>query len=139
VREAKVASGSIDGDFKKATLEGWRYETTCAVENPNLAGTYNVRPVRVISSYCQGVELESPGQGRALLVSSEAAYPGWKAFVNGKEKAVETVNHVFRGMILEEGESQVVMAFEPGTLRLGFFMALLACGVWVVYLGLSLI
>jgi hypothetical protein len=42
-------------------------------------------------------------------------------------------------MILEEGESQVVMAFEPGTLRLGFFMALLACGVWVVYLGLSLI
>lgn len=139
VREAKLASGSIDEDFKRAAHESWLYDSICTVENPSLTGAYSSRPVRVITSYCQGVELEAPGKGRALLVSSEAAYPGWKAFVDGKEKTVLRVNHVFRGVVLEEGECQVVMAFEPETLRLGFFMALLTCGIWVVWLGVLLV
>jgi hypothetical protein len=139
VREAKMASRLVEDDFKKAAYENWRYDKTCTLENPNLVGTYYPRPVRVISSYCQGVELEATGKGKALLVSSEAAYPGWKAFVDGKEKTVLSVNHVFRGVVLEEGECQVVMVFEPETWRLGFFMALLVCGIWMCCLSICLV
>jgi hypothetical protein len=134
VREAKAASASIGDDFKKAAREKWSYGKTCTVDDANLAGSYGVRPVRVISRYAQGVEIEAPGRGRALLVSSETAYPGWKAFVNGREKSVVTVNHCFRGVVLEDGESQVVLAYEPATVRVGFFLALLACAVWFGFL-----
>jgi|GEM_PF-952528 len=134
VKEAQTASRSIGDDFKKAALEKWSYGQTCAVEDPNLAGNYGVRPVRVISRYAQGVELEAPGMGRALLVSSEAAYPGWKAYVNGQKKNVVTVNRCFRGVVLEDGECQVVLAYEPATVRLGFFFALLVCMVWAGFL-----
>ena len=130
VREAKAASVSITDDFNKAAREKWNYGQTCTVEDSNLAGVYRPRPVRAISRYAQGVELEAPGRGRALLVSSETAYPGWKAFVNGREKRVVAVNHCFRGVVLEDGESQVVLAYEPATVRLGIFLALLACALW---------
>jgi hypothetical protein len=134
VSEAKAASAKVEDDFKKAAREKWNYGQICAVDNPLLAGFYSVRPVQIISRYAQGVELEAQGKGRALLVSSETAYPGWKAFVNGREKTVVTVNHCFRGVVLEDGESQVVLAYEPATVRLGFFLALLACAVWFGFL-----
>ncbi len=131
VREAKAASPLLGDDFKKASREKWNYGQTCSVEDAKLAGTYGVRPVRAISRYAQGVELEAPGHGRALLVSSETAYPGWKAFVNGREKKVVTVNHCFRGVVLEDGESQVVLTYEPTSVRMGFFLALLVYGLWI--------
>ncbi len=129
------AAGSIGDDFKKAAKEKWNYGQTCTVQDPNLAGAYGVRPVRMISRYAQGVEIEAPGKGRALLVSSEAAFPGWKAYVNGQEKSVVTVNHCFRGVELEDGECQVVLTYSPESVRLGFFLALLVCAVWVSGLG----
>lgn len=135
VREAKPASVALVDDFKKASRENWSYETVCTVEDPALIGIYRFRPLKFISSYCQGLEIEAKGKGRSLLVSSEASYPGWKAYVNGKEKSVVTVNHYFRGVVLEDGESQVVITYEPSTIKLGIFSALLACGAWLFCFG----
>jgi len=75
--------------------------------------------------------LKAEGRGRALLVSSETADPGWKAQVDGKPKTLQMVNYAFRGIVLNEGESRVVLNYEPLSFRLGLFLAFLVMGWWI--------
>jgi uncharacterized membrane protein YfhO len=66
-------------------------------------------------------------------------YPGWKVTVDGdlkfgikgKTKLIEQVNHIFRGVVLDEGESHAIFKYEPLTFRLGLFFSLLVCGLWM--------
>jgi hypothetical protein len=102
----------------------------CCVLNPSLAGNYGLRQVKEVSRTPSEVVLEADGKGRALLASSETAYPGWQAEVDGKPRKLEVVNHVFRGVILEPGETNLKMEFRPTTFRLGCFLSLLVCGFW---------
>lgn len=63
------------------------------------------------------VEAELPTTG--LLVLTDSAYPGWRATVNGEERAIQRVNHAFRGVKLEAGRHRVVFAYEPASFRVG--------------------
>jgi hypothetical protein len=92
---------------------------------------YSSREVREIRRDPNRVLLEAKGKGRAFLASSEAAYPGWKIRTGEGKRAMVRVNHDFRGVALAEGETRVETVFEPVTVRLGLFLSLLACGVWV--------
>lgn len=71
----------------------------------------------------------APG-GKALLVSSETAAPGWIARVDGTPRAPVVVHGTFRGLILEPGDQSVRWVYEPATFRLGAFLGLLAVGCW---------
>jgi len=133
VRQALAAS-TLEGDFQKASVGVWDYGKTCFVQDPNRAGDYQVRQVAEISRTPQRVELEALGRGPALLVSSETAYPGWSARVEGQARSLETVNHVFRGLYLNNTESHVSISYEPTTFRLGLFGCLL---VWAFWTGLG--
>lgn len=74
------------------------------------------------------------GAGRALLASSETNYPGWKALVelNGSlgERPLELVNHAFKGLVLNAGESKALLVYVPATFRLGLFLCLMVWGFW---------
>ena len=106
------------------------YKTQCVIGDCSKVGRYQTRPVQAASCKPSEVEIKADGPGRALLVSSETAYPGWKLRVDGHERAVETVNHSFRGVVLNDGETQATFTFEPVTFRLGLFLALLVCALW---------
>jgi len=75
------------------------------------------------------------GKGRCLVLSSETAYPGWKALVlragRWEASASETIDGSFRGIALEEGEERVLFSYEPTSFRLGLFLSLLICGLWM--------
>ncbi len=110
---------SLPGDFKG----------NCVVSAAH-AGAYAPRRVEEISRTPSEVRLMAKGRGMALLVSSETAYPGWRAQVKGVEKPVETVNQDFRGILLEDGENEVELRYAPTSFRLGCFLFLCACGLW---------
>jgi len=49
----------------------------------------------------------------SLLVVSEPAYPGWKAWVDGKPARLFTADHALRSLFVPAGEHRVEFRFEP--------------------------
>jgi hypothetical protein len=65
-----------------------------------------------------------------LLVLSDTYYPGWKAFVNGKETKIYRADYTFRGIPLNAGTHQVEFVYDPISFKLGAgvtFLGILGC------------
>lgn len=50
---------------------------------------------------------------RRLLVAREAAFPGWRATIDGRRVAEVTVDGVFQGVMVPSGTSRVVLTYRP--------------------------
>jgi hypothetical protein len=102
----------------------------CFVADEAEAGVYHHRIVEELDRVACRVHLKASGKGKGFLVSSETAYPGWRAQVNGVEKPVQLVNQAFRGIVLADGEEDVQINYAPTSFRLGCFLSLCICGLW---------
>ena len=74
----------------------------------------------------------SPSQ-EYTLVTSEIAYPGWRAWVDGKPAQILVVDGLLRAVRIQGGAHQVVFSFFPLSLLAG--LALWGCGLiflWVL-------
>lgn len=69
----------------------------------------------------------------AFLVVSDAWDPGWFVRVNGKARTLHRVDHAFRGVAVEPGETEVVFHYAPPAFRWGLWCSLLG----IVSLGLA--
>jgi hypothetical protein len=125
-----LPGASLQDVFARAEGNPIDYRKECYIADPSKAGSYELRQVSGIRPFSNGVEMEAQGKGKALIISSETDYPGWKARVVNEEKPVEQINHSFRGIVLNEGETHVFFKYEPLTFRVGLFISLLACGLW---------
>jgi len=59
----------------------------------------------------------------APLVSSNIFYPGWKVYIDGNESKINTVNFMFQGLIVPEGEHQLEFKFEPQSFYNGAYVS----------------
>jgi len=59
--------------------------------------------------------LQSPG----LLVLTDSYFPGWRAFVDGKEKKIYQVDYILRGIFLTSGAHQVRFIYKPRSFMMG--------------------
>jgi hypothetical protein len=73
----------------------------------------------------------------ALLVVTDAWYPGWRATVNGRATPIAEVNAFQRGIRVPAGNSSVVMRYEPTTLRVGIIGSLAALTAVVAWLAFN--
>ncbi len=67
-----------------------------------------------------------------LLVIRESYDPGWRALVDGEERAIVRADYLFMGVPLHAGERNVVLVFAPRSVRVGVALsagALLALSV----------
>jgi len=69
------------------------------------------------------VEADLPAPG--LLVLSEIWYPGWQVMVGGKAQPVERVVGILRGVSLDAGRHQVVLVYDPASVRWGTWLSLI--------------
>jgi len=104
---------------------------TCVILNSSVYGEYSPREVSEAFRDPGRIDLKAQGKGRALLVSSETAYPGWSASVNGNRRSLEIVNGGFRGLVLNDGEEEVSLSYRPNSFKLGCFLSLLVLGLWL--------
>jgi hypothetical protein len=66
------------------------------------------------------IGLQRPG----WVVFSEVMYPGWKAWLDGKEVRLFTADNALRALWVPEGEHEVLFRYRPG---------------WLLYLSLGLL
>jgi hypothetical protein len=129
VRRVLTASDWVS-DMVRVDEEGFSFKEACFSQATGKVGVYPVRRVEEVGRSPNRVELTAKGTGRAFLVSSEMAYPGWRAFAGGEEIPVEVVNHAFRGLALKDGVEEVSLRYLPLSFRLGCFLSLLVCALW---------
>jgi hypothetical protein len=79
---------------------------------------------------------EVDAERRALLVLTDVHFPGWKAWVDGRETEIERVDYLLRGIRVPAGEHRVEFRYEPVSWRAGWIVT----GVSAVALaGLTLV
>ena len=81
------------------------------------------------------VSLTTESKGPAVLVSSEANYPGWKATIDGRESPIVNTNLAFRALSIPAGKHKVEFRFAPGLL---LFSAGLSAAAWLAFAFLLL-
>lgn len=90
-----------------------------------------------ISSYRPNeVILESSRKGSGILVMSDTFFPGWRVFVDGKERDIYKANYAFKAVVVRAGEKKIRFVFRPRYL----YESLCVCSVLlVIAISLSII
>ena len=97
----------------------------------------NVDPGRVLRDRTANNDLEWVVESghRSFFVVGDTYFPGWKAYVDGREVPIYAVDGIVRGIFVDgAGQHQVTMHFRPwslyagmGTTSLGLCLALFVC------------
>ncbi len=74
----------------------------------------------------------------ALLVVSDAYYPGWQAEVDGRAAPVLRANLMFRAVPVPAGEHEVTMRYAPASWRAGLIISVATCILLLAALAATL-
>lgn len=83
----------------------------------------------------QQIELQVTAPAKGHVVLMDTFVPGWRAYVDRKPTPVYPANWVGRAVPVAAGNHRIVFCYEPVTVRIGFFLSLLALGAlatWAV-------
>jgi hypothetical protein len=97
-----------------------------AVEGIPETGTRAASPVKLVDYGEDEIRLATDAGAPGIVVTSELAYPGWTATVDGEATELLTVNAAFRGLLVPAGHHEIVLAYRPRTTRIGLGLSLLA-------------
>jgi hypothetical protein len=89
--------------------------------------------VEFISESNNRLHLKVRATGNALLTLSDTYYPGWKAFVDGKEVKIYRANYNFRAIPVEAGEHEIKFIYDPISFKIGALASLVTLIGMVVY------
>lgn len=93
----------------------------------------HIREAKWGEQFCQA-RLGTTANG--ILVVSDVFYPGWKAYLDGREVPIMRANYAFRAVELPAGWHSFEMRYEPATFAVGL---LLSMGTVVIVILLQFI
>ncbi|MBI4319687.1 MAG: YfhO family protein [Chloroflexi bacterium] len=67
-----------------------------------------------------------------FLVLTDTFYPGWRAYVDGRESKIYQADYLFRAVAIPKGLHEVVFAFTPDSVRIGAYVSTAS---WLLMLG----
>jgi Bacterial membrane protein YfhO len=67
----------------------------------------------------EAVTIATSADNEAVLVLADSYYPGWKAFVDGREEVIRRANLFFRAVRLPAGNHTVEFRYEPKSFAIG--------------------
>ena len=80
----------------------------------------------------RSVTIKASANGAGILVLADSYYPGWQAFVDGRESKILRANYFFRGVELPAGEHEVRFEYDPWSFTLGLWISLVTVSLVVV-------
>lgn len=79
------------------------------------------------------IVLSSKSTTKGILFLSDTYFPGWKAYVDGKENEILKADYAFRAVSVPEGEHTVVFAYQPFSFYLGITLTIISLGLGVLF------
>lgn len=114
----------------KVMNEALDYSTTAVVWPAVLRGSSRVplraRRVERLAAPTDTMRFAVTSDRAALLVVNESFYPGWRAWVNGRETAIVRTNWLGMGVPISAGASEVVLGFTTPGFRLGVLVSIVS-------------
>jgi hypothetical protein len=95
--------------------------------------------VRVLEYTSNRVVLAVRAPEATLLFMSEAYFPGWKAYVDGREEKILRANYVFRAIPLGPGAHLVEVVYKPQSFKTGMGITLMTSLLLLVGWALAVI
>jgi hypothetical protein len=80
------------------------------------------------------IEMEASSDKAGELILLDSYFPGWHAFVDGKETPVKSINFVFRGVSLPAGPHHVTFRYHPDSFRHGLWISAGGVLIWTILL-----
>ena len=68
------------------------------------------------------VELNAECVRDCILVFSDTYFPGWKAFIDGKQVPVYRTNGIVKGIVLNTGTHNVRFVYDPDSYKIGWML-----------------
>jgi hypothetical protein len=123
--------------LRSPDFDPWETAVVLAPEPPALAPLPPTEPgslgTAVIRSYePEQVVIAVESDGPALLLLSDANYPGWHAAVNGETTPIYQTNGLFRAIEVPAGSHEVVFTYFPITYQTGRILTMLGLGLWLL-------
>jgi hypothetical protein len=95
-----------------------------AAAGTNTALTSFESNVEVVAADANSYGFRTRGTAPAVLVVSQTYYPGWRAFVDGRETPVFDADYALTGFAIPEGQHEVRFEFAPRSVRIGLSFTL---------------
>ncbi|MFQ6015173.1 MAG: YfhO family protein, partial [Anaerolineae bacterium] len=80
---------------------------------------------QIVSYTPNQVIIEATTDHDGYLFLSDTWYPGWKAYVDGREEKIYRANYVFRAVPIQEGRHLVEFVYDPLSFKIGVIISLL--------------
>jgi uncharacterized membrane protein YfhO len=81
--------------------------------------------VEFISESNNRLQLLVRAPENTFLVLNDTYFPGWKAFVDGKQTTIYRADYTFRAISLNAGTHRVDFVYDPLSFKLGVMISLL--------------
>jgi len=69
------------------------------------------------------VTIDTEASGDGILVLLDSYYPGWTAYVDGRETRIARANHFYRAVPVPRGKHRVEFRYEPLSFKIGLFIS----------------
>lgn len=115
-------------DLDAALAEVTRSERDEVLETPIVEGAPtgpprdrvpDPAPALILSEGDVGIAMRIETVAPGMLILHDTYYPGWKAYVDGRETEILPANAAFRAVAVPAGRHKVRFAYEPASLRAG--------------------
>jgi len=106
---------------KEAVVEGITNTTISKLNNVHKHGT-SIATIRQYQS--DKVIIDTKTDSPKLLVLIDLYYPGWKAYVDGKETHIYPTNYIMRGIFIPKGYHKVEFIYRPKSFLIGAIISL---------------
>ncbi|MCX5886583.1 MAG: YfhO family protein [Proteobacteria bacterium] len=80
----------------------------------------------------ENIVMHVSSESDALLILSDSYYPGWHAWIDGKETEIYRANYLFRGIVVTKGEHLITFSYQPAILKTGLIVSLLSFSIWAI-------
>lgn len=130
LRHTFVSLSDMEESFKWLREHGDSMAVTAPIENKQIAFWANVpaplapssESVSIVDYKPDVVTISAEAKAPAFLILTDLYYPGWRAWVDGKEEKISPAYLAFRAVpISSTGEKQVVFKYEPISFRTGLW------------------
>ena len=89
---------------------------------PTLAGTGTLTPIKTTVTTSERLTMDVNINRRGLLVLTDAYYPGWRAYVDGRPARIYPANVAFRGVVVPKGRHRVDFVYKPDSFRYALYL-----------------